>query len=138
MIQESRHLSVAIDRPVGQVYDYLSNPANLAEWAAGLGSSVEKVDGQWAMDSPAGRVVIAFAPPNEFGVVDHDVTFPSGETFYNPMRVIAYGSGCEVVFSVRRPPELSDAEFERDAAAVATDLATLKRLLEGAAVRPGE
>ena len=31
-----RHLSVHIDRPVQDVYDYASDPANAPEWAAGL------------------------------------------------------------------------------------------------------
>jgi hypothetical protein len=26
-----------------------------------------------------GRVVVAFAPSNQFGIVDHDVTVPVGE-----------------------------------------------------------
>jgi hypothetical protein len=88
------------------------------------------VDGQWVLDSPGGRIVVAFAPRNKFGVVDHYVTTPSGETVYVPMRVIADGAGSELVFTVRREPEMSDADFERDAAAVAADLATLKRLVE--------
>jgi hypothetical protein len=128
----SRHISTHIDRPAQQVYNYVSNPANLPEWAPGLGSSVDKVDEQWIVESPMGRVVVAFAVRNEFGVLDHDVTLLSGETFYNPMRVIADGTGCEVVFTLRRQPEMSDADFDRDTDAVFADLLTLKRVLERA------
>jgi hypothetical protein len=35
-----------------------------------------------------------------------------------------------VVFTVRRRPGMTEAEFDADAAAVATDLATLKSLVE--------
>ncbi len=77
-----------------------------------------------------GRVAFAFAPRNEYGVLDHYVTLPSGETVYNPMRVIADGSGCEVVFTLRRQAGMTDEDFARDADAVATDLATLKQVLE--------
>jgi hypothetical protein len=38
-----------------------------------------------------GRVTVTFAPRNDFGVLDHDVTLPSGETVYNPLRVISDG-----------------------------------------------
>jgi hypothetical protein len=62
--------------------------------------------------------------------VDHWVTVPHGETFYNPMRVIADRDGCELVFTLRRQPGVSDADFERDATAVTADLAAVKRLLE--------
>jgi hypothetical protein len=78
-----------------------------------------------------GRVAFAFVPRNEYGVLDHDVTLPSGEVVYNPMRVIPDGRGCEVVFTLRRRPGMSDAEFGADAGAVAADLARLKRNLEG-------
>jgi hypothetical protein len=32
---------------------------------------------------------MAFVPRNEYGVLDHEVTLPSGESVHNPMRVIA-------------------------------------------------
>jgi hypothetical protein len=44
---DSRHLSIHIDRPFQMVYDYASNPSHLREWAPGLGSSVDGVDGPW-------------------------------------------------------------------------------------------
>jgi hypothetical protein len=132
MISESKHLSEGISRPAAEVYDYASNPANLPEWAPGLGSSVEYVDGRWLVDSPMGRVSVAFVPRNEYGVLDHDVTMPSGEIVYNPMRVTKDGSGSEVVFTLRRLPGMSDEDFGRDAKAVAADLARLKQVLEAA------
>lgn len=128
----SRHISTHIDRPAQEVYEYAGNPANLPEWAPGLGSAIEKVDGKWIVDSPMGRVVVSFAARNDFGVLDHDVTLPSGETFYNPMRVTVDGTGCEVVFTLRRQPGMSDKDFERDADAVYADLVALKRICEGA------
>lgn len=129
---DSRHISTHIDRLAHEVYEYASNPSNLPEWAPGLGSSVEEVGGQWIVDSPMGRVVVAFAARNEFGVLDHHVMLPSGETFYNPMRVTVDGSGCEVVFTLRRQLTMSDEDFERDADAVFADLLTLKRVMERA------
>jgi len=129
---ESWHISTHIDRLAQEVYDYASDPANLPEWAQGLGSSVEKVDEQWVAESSMGRVVVAFAPRNEFGVLDHDVTLASGETFHNPMRVMVDGTGSEVVFTLRRQPGMSDEDFERDADAVSADLVKLKSVLERA------
>ncbi|MFE0763734.1 SRPBCC family protein [Streptomyces smyrnaeus] len=131
--KESRHLSIHIDRPLAEVYAYAADPANLPAWAQGLGGSIEKSGGRWVADSsPMGRVVVDPAPRNEWGVLDHDVTLPSGETVYNPVRVIADGAGSEVVFTLRRRPGMSDADFERDAGMVAADLARLKELMERA------
>ena len=130
MASSSRHIGERIDRPVDEVYEYTSDPANLPTWAPGLGTSVELIDGQWVAESPMGRVVLAFVPRNDHGVLDHDVTLPSGETVNNPMRVIADGTGCDVVFTLRHRPEMSDEDFARDADTVSADLATLKRVLE--------
>ena len=69
--------------------------------------------------------------PNDSGIVDHDVTLPSGETVTNPMRVIANEDGCDVMFTVRRRPGMDDEELASDVEAVTKDLATLRSLLEG-------
>ena len=130
MASESWHVSERIDRPAGEVYAYASNPANLPRWAPGLGSSVAEVDGQWFVDTPAERVRFAFAPRNDLGVLDHYLTMDSGEVIYVPMRVIADERACEVVFTLQRPPGVSDEDFRADADAVAADLARLKRVLE--------
>ena len=131
MVHESVHVSTTIDRPAGDVYAYASNPLNLSSWAAGLaGGEVQLVDDKWVVQSPMGRVVVAFAPPNEFGVLDHDVALPAGETVRNPMRVVSNGDGCDVVFTVRRRPGMSEADFAADVDAVTADLAALRALLE--------
>jgi hypothetical protein len=103
----------------------------LPEWAAGLSGSIEQVDGQWYAESPMGRVQVEFAPPNDFGVLDHVVVLPNGVRLYNAMRVIPLDDISEVVFTLRRQPGMTDEAFERDAAAVRADLRALKAVLEG-------
>jgi Polyketide cyclase / dehydrase and lipid transport len=126
----SRQITEWIDRRAADVYDFASDPANLPRWAPGLGDSVENVDGRWFVDTASGRVGFAFVERNTFGVLDHDVTLPSGEVIYNPMRVMRDGDGCEVVFTLRRLPDMTDEDFERDAGLVQADLTRLKHLLE--------
>lgn len=127
----SQHISIHIDRPATTVYEFAADPLNLPQWAAGLaGSKVEHEGDQWFTESPMGRVTFTFAPRNEFGVLDHDVTLPSGETVYNPLRVISDGDGCEVIFTLRQSSEMADDDFKSDADTVAKDLARLKALVE--------
>jgi hypothetical protein len=126
----SRHISERIARPSDEVYDYAADPANLPQWAPGLGSSVEKIDGQWFVETSQGRVGFAFVQRNEYGVLDHHVTLPSGEVVYIPLRVIADGGGSEVVFTLRRRPGMSDQDFKADADAMAADLRRLRQVLE--------
>jgi hypothetical protein len=130
MPSDSKQISEWIHRRSADVYEYASDPANLPQWAPGLGDSVDNVDGQWFVETQSGRVGFAFAERNKYGVLDHEVTLPSGEVIYNPMRVVPHGDGCEVVFSLRRLPDLSDEDFARDAGLVQADLARLKHVLE--------
>ncbi|MFJ1537034.1 SRPBCC family protein [Micromonospora chalcea] len=133
MATDTRHLGVHIDRPVAEVYAFAADPVNLPRWAPGLGGSVVSVDGQWFVDTPQGRARLTFASANEYGVLDHEVLTPAGETVYVPLRAIADGDATEVVFSLRRMPGMSDADFARDTALVEADLARLKAVLESAA-----
>jgi hypothetical protein len=131
MVFDTVHISTSIDRAAHDVYMYASNPRNLSAWAHGLADrDVAFVDDVWVIDSPLGRVTVEFAPPNPFGILDHDVTLPSGEVVANPMRVIPNGDGCDVVFTVRRRAGVDDAEFSADADAVAADLAALRGLMQ--------
>lgn len=126
----TRHLGVRIDRPADEVYAFAADPTNLPSWASGLAATVEHENGRWSADSPMGRVGFVFAPHNDFGVLDHDVTLPNGDVVHNPMRVLTDGAACDVVFTIRCGPGTSEAAFDADAAAVTRDLETLKSVLE--------
>jgi hypothetical protein len=128
-------VSVWIDAAPDVAYAIAADPAQLPRWASGLaeGALRRTADG-WVAGSPMGEVIIEFAPINEYGVLDHVVRMPSGEAVYNPLRVIPAGEGqarCEVVFTVRRRPDVTDEEFDSDIATVAADLDRLRQLAEG-------
>jgi hypothetical protein len=126
----AQHITVSINRPVSEVYEFASNPENLPKWAAGLSGSIRKVNEDWIAEAPMGRVKVKFAEKNKFGVLDHEVTLPSGVKVYNPMRVFPNNEGSELVFTLYRRPDMSDQEFAEDAKAVKRDLEKLKTLLE--------
>ena len=127
---ESRHLTVSIDRPAAAVYAYARDPAHLPDWAAGLAAGIRRERGEWVADSPMGRVLVRFVPVNEYGVLDHDVVLPDGTSVTNPLRVLADGEGAEVVFTARRRPPMTDAEWAADVEAINADLERLKRAIE--------
>jgi len=126
----SRTLSVSIARPAEAVYHFVADPRNLPRWAQGLGATVRKSANGWIVDSANGSVGLRFAPHNDFGVLDHWVTLESGTVVYVPMRVLANGADSEILFTLLRLPDMSDATFAADAAQVRRDLENLKRLLE--------
>jgi hypothetical protein len=101
---EVRHVSASISRPPELVYEFAATPENLPRWATGLGKSFHRrSDGDWVADGgPLGSATVRFVERNRFGVIDHDVTLPTGETVHNPLRVLPNGTGSEVVFTVFR------------------------------------
>ncbi|WP_022909565.1 polyketide cyclase [Aestuariimicrobium kwangyangense] len=127
---QSRHVSRVIAAPFATVHDYVREPDHLPLWAEGLAQAeVSREGDDLVIASPMGQVRVRFVPPNDFGVVDHDVTMPNGVTQNNPMRVLVHPEGSEVVVSVRQL-DLTDEEFERDCAQMAADLDRLAELLE--------
>lgn len=126
----SRTISVAIAASPERIYHYVADPRHLPEWAAGLCQSVACIDGSWIAQTPSGAVRIEFAPVNPFGVLDHRLTLADGQQVCVPLRVIANGSGSEILFTLFQTPSLDDRQFAADAAQVEADLLRLKPLLE--------
>lgn len=127
---EARNISVTIARDWRAVYAFLAAPENWQSWAAGLGSGLRRAGDDWVAQSPQGPIRIRFSPPNAFGVLDHVVIPEQGGEIHLPIRAIANGTGCEVLFTLFRLHGVDDATFAADAQAVRRDLQTLKALLE--------
>jgi len=129
-VVRSRHIARVIRCTPRRVYEFAADPGNLPKWAAGLARSEVRRDGDALLaDSPMGQVTVRFVAPNDYGVLDHEVTLPSGTTVHNPMRVLPHPDGAEIVFTVRRI-ETTEEEFDRDTSMVEEDLARLAALLE--------
>lgn len=127
---ETRNLSVSINRRPREVYDFASAPENFPKWATGLGKSLRKMNDEWVAETPQGPVQVRFTERNDFGVLDHYVIPKPGMELYMPMRVIANGTGSELIFTLFRPPDMPDEKYAADAEWVMRDLNTLKKLLE--------
>jgi hypothetical protein len=127
----ARILHISIARDWREVYDFIADPENMAQWAHGLGSGLKRNGDDWIADGgPLGDVHVRFAPRNEFGVVDHDVTMKTGLVVHNALRVVPNGDGAEVSFTLLRRPDMDDAAIDADAAAVSADLEKLRAVLE--------
>ena len=129
-ILESRTLTVSIACDATSVYEFISHPANLPQWATAFCKSIRRAGSEWIMETNAGQMKVRFAPPNAFRVADHFVSPAPGVEIYVPLRVLPNGSGSEVVFTLFRPPEMTPEKFAEDINLVQQDLQTLKRVLE--------
>ena len=126
----SRHLSTVIHRAPAEVAAYFRDPDTLPDWAAGLTNTAVRRDGaELVVPTPMGDWRMRFAEPNDFGVLDHWVTDHTGTVTYNPVRVIEHPEGAEVIFTLRQR-DMTDEQFDQDAAAIAADLETLRSVLE--------
>ena len=129
-MMNSRTITCSINRPSSEVYKFASNPENLPQWVKSFCLSVTKTGLDWFMETPTDVVGIRFIPANEFGVLDHVVTLPDGQSILNPMRVVANGDGSEVMFTLFQISGMSDEQFANDSGMVEADLLTLKSVLE--------
>lgn len=127
---ETRTVSVRINRPFAEVYEFLVRPENWNQWATGLGKSIQKRPEGWAAETQEGQIKVRFTPRNSFGIVDHYVVRKTGAEVYVPMRLIANGQGCELLFTLFREPGMSDDKYAGDMDFVKKDLDGLKKLLE--------
>lgn len=126
----SRHVSTVIAATPEAVYAFAADPESLPKWAAGLAEADVQRDGDLLLvESPMGQVTVRFVPTNDLGVLDHDVTLPTGTVVTNPLRVLSHPDGAEVIFTLRQL-DMTDEDFERDASMVEADLARLKAILE--------
>lgn len=127
---KSRTLSISIQRPQEQVYDYILDLARFPDWATSFCLSIREEDGKWLMQTLDGLAEIRFVERNKFGVLDHVVSSGSGPETPVSMRAIANGSGCEVLFTIFQSPTMSDEQFRNDADMVMRDLQSLKNVLD--------
>jgi len=127
---QTRHLSVCVGQDARKACAFLSRPENFPQWASGLAESLQKIGGEWVAQTAEGPAKVRFSEPNDLGVLDHWVALQSGVEIYVPLRIIANGSGCELVLTIFRRPGATDEQFAADADWVMRDLQAAKKLLE--------
>lgn len=123
--------SVSIAREPGAVYDFVVDLKNLPKWATAFCRSIKKDGDQWVLQTPQGPMGMRITARNAFGILDHYVLPAPGIEIHVPMRVVPNGEGSEVLFTLFRRPEMTDAQFMEDQRLVRQDLNTLKQVLEG-------
>ena len=126
--------SITIDRPARDVHVFLSNAARWPLWA------VVNVLAAEPGDEPRWRRIATAQGPREIRirgdaatrVLDHDFRDPDEPEWMAtvPARVVANGRGADFVMTIFQPPELDDEAFDRELAVIATELTTLKEVLE--------
>lgn len=123
-------LTTTINAAFDTAYAFASQPLNFPKWATGLSESLHHTARGWVAPTPEGEALVAFSPPNPYGVLDHHVRIDGKPEIYIPLRMVRNGDGVEASLTLFRSPGMDDAAFARDADAVRRDLQALRTLLE--------
>lgn len=134
-MKASRIISVSIQRPYAEVYDFLADQANFARWAINPDSIMEPLGGnEWLVDIPRGRSIIRFTARNPHGVLDYSVRLQNEAGAYTtPVRLVPNEEGADLVLVWFRAQGIDDARFDSEVEWIASDLQRLKSLIEAGA-----
>ena len=117
----------SIEAPPEKVVAFLSDIENWKTWAPWIRSVARSPSRDWTLDTDAGVMTVRFVEPNSLGVLDHQVTLATGISVTNAMRVVANGTGSELVMVLFQWPHISAEDFERGVRAVTDDLARIRQ-----------
>ena len=126
----STTVSIHVNCAAQVAYDFVSDPRNLPTWAGAFCKSVKMSGDVWIVETPQGPMGFRFVARNDLGVLDHFVKPTPDTEIYCPMRVVPHGTGCEILFTLLRSPEVNDEQFAADVAMIQGDFAKLKTVLD--------
>ena len=129
---KSQTLSVQIRRPRAQVYAYLADPANLANWTMVEGGARVPEAGPlvWSFDGPRGKVLVHFTPLNDHFILDYRLVMDGHTARAAYVRLLENGAGTELVHTSVQQPGIDDAQFDSEEEWMRSDLLVLKSLLD--------
>lgn len=123
-------INVSIDRDPGSVFEFVSQPESLPQWARMFCKLLEPSGGDWYVHTPDGRVRIRFDEDVTSGIMDHFIRPDNGIEFMVPMRVVPNNAGSEIIFTLFRDPDISNEKFALTIDWVRRDLNMLNEILK--------
>ncbi len=130
-MRQAHTFTIHIERPVGEVYDFLADPQNHPKWSAMSPAGYRQLDnGDWVGQTAFGPRHVRFTRRNEFGVLDHAVFVPGGEILFSPMRVVPNGQNTVLLVTFFQRQGMSEEQFRSTLEWIEVDLLTLKTVVE--------
>lgn len=124
-------ITIAINRPHAEVYEFLAEPLNLPTWATGVERIEHREGDDWVASTSSGELIFRYTPRNAYGVLDFSIRRrDEDEPRAVPARVFANGDGAELTLTHYQRAGMSEAEFDSEAEWIRADFETLKALLE--------
>lgn len=123
--------SISINTAPQVVFDLVSDPLRLPDWAPRFASSVEPAGQDWTVESGESKFRIRVLVCPEHGVVD--LVRPGDTNRGAFMRVLRNGDGSEFVFTLIFPGGAPDEVIDQQMRTVETELRTVRDLCEAPA-----
>ncbi|HTJ56337.1 MAG TPA: hypothetical protein VL418_02065 [Devosiaceae bacterium] len=129
----ARTVSLSIERPVPEVFDFVIDPANLPKWGFEAAASrlTDYEDNQWLVETAVGPRVMQFSKRNNLGVLDAwSRRMIGGAPVLIPIRVFPNDEGTELTYTFLQRPGTTKEAWHSLQEWMATDLFALKNTLE--------
>jgi cold-inducible RNA-binding protein len=107
----SKTLTASLEASVAQIYSRIADPDQLAQWHTAFCRSLRKENGACMVESPRGLVPVRFLRDDRAGILDLVMTLLETIEFQTAIRVLANGTGSEVLMTLIQPAGLPDAAF---------------------------
>jgi hypothetical protein len=109
----NRTVTVVLDAPAEDVFDFLSRIESLPEWATEFARELKYVDGKAKVVNGLGEFYVSIKADPETGVIDMLAGPTEDELALFPTRVISMGGGRSAYsFTMFKPQGMDDELFE--------------------------
>lgn len=131
-MRKTRVVTISVERPFAEVFEFLGNPVHFPQWAGVPGSPVEHLNGcDWLVEVPSGKLVLRVSPTNDFGILDYAIFRPGTESSpINRARLVPNDDGCVLILVMYQNLGISDEQFQSDVDWMESDLERMRSLLE--------
>lgn len=120
----SRTISITVKKKTGDAFDAILQVPPKMMPDAQLNN-----DGWWSFTGPFGKAKLKFKENKSLGILDHQY-IDKDSTWDVPMRVISNGDFSEVVITLNKPDEISDAQFDERVTEIGELFNAMKNIIE--------
>ena len=120
----SRTISIIVEKKTGDAFDaILQVPPKM------MPDAQMNDDGWWAFTGPYGKAKLKFNENKSLGVLDHQY-IDEKSSWDVPMRVVPSGDFSEIMITLNKPDELTDAQFDERVSEIGEMFNTMKNIIE--------
>jgi hypothetical protein len=129
----NRTVTVVLDAPQADVFDYLSRVENLPEWATDFARELRFEDGKAKVVNGLGEFYFRIDADPETGVIDMYAGPTEDELALFPTRVVGLGDGRSAYsFTMFKTPGMPDDLFESQHASLLREFDNIRARFAGA------